>query len=550
MLKAALSCIALMLAVGGSADASVLISTAKTKNMNCSAGVCSPTATNAVLNRSDLGTMLRASDVKVTTGAGAITIAIMSPLTWANAHRLTLDAQHSVAIRSTVVVRGTGGLTITLEDGDAGVFNFYPGGSIAFWDTASSFVVNGNAYTLVNDVATLAADVASNPSGFYALAKDYDASGDGQYEDAVVMTPLTGTFEGLGHTISGLIIETFGGFQVGMFAEVDGTVRDLALSASLSCDPYINASASNGLLAGDNYGVLKNISVSGAIYCPLGGAVGGVVGANLASGQIAIATAAVSVAGTSVHYAGGVAGINAGMIRNASASGNISGTPAGGLVGNTSGQIQDSHATGRVSNTNANDVGGLAGDASGTILRCFATGDATGKQEVGGLVGYAGRLTIDSSFATGAATALQRAGGLVGGGTLTLINSYAHGAAAGTSAQAGYAGGLVGWFGSSGGTVSMSYSTGAPSGGRYAGGSVGYVTSSISMAQTYWDLDTSGVSNPASGVGNHANYPGVAGLTDVQMKSGLPAGFNPAIWGLNASINDGYPYLLANPPQN
>ena len=109
MFKAAISCIALMLTLGGSADASVLISTAKTQNMNCSAGVCSPTAANAVLNRRDLGVMLRASDVKVTTGAGAITIAIASPLTWANAHRLTLDAQHSVSIRSTVIVKGTGG---------------------------------------------------------------------------------------------------------------------------------------------------------------------------------------------------------------------------------------------------------------------------------------------------------------------------------------------------------------------------------------------------------------------------------------------------------
>src|SRR5205085_5593145 len=126
MLKAAAFGFAATLTLARVADASVLISTAKTKNMNCAAGVCSPTAANAVLNRADLGTMLRASDVKVTTGAGAITIAIMSPLTWANAHRLTLDAQHSVSIRAAVAVQGTGGLTITLEDGPTGAFNFDP----------------------------------------------------------------------------------------------------------------------------------------------------------------------------------------------------------------------------------------------------------------------------------------------------------------------------------------------------------------------------------------------------------------------------------------
>ena len=37
------------------------------------------------------------------------------------------------------------------------------------------------------------------------------------------------------------------------------------------------------------------------------------------------------------------------------------------------------------------------------------------------------------------------------------------------------------------------------------------------------------------------------GLGDDNPQS-LPAGFDPAIWGQNASINNGYPYLLANPP--
>ena len=266
-------------------------------------------------------------------------------------------------------------------------------------------------------------------------------------------------------------------------------------------------------MAGENNGLLQNISVSGIISCPFGSNVGGLVGGN--GGQIAIVTSSVDIGGAqNLHYAGGIAGTNTGTIRNTSSSGSLfSGVPAGGLVGSTTGVIQDSHATGRVSSVNSVYVGGLAGDASGTILRCFATGDVTGKQEVGGLVGYGAYLKIDSSFATGTATSLHYAGNLVGGGnTVTIVNSYARGAATGTNAQTGYDGGLVGWFSSYGGTITTAYSTGAPSGGRYAGGSVGYVTSSISMAQTYWDLDTSGVSNPASGVGNKANYPALPAL--------------------------------------
>jgi hypothetical protein len=64
----------------------------------------------------------------------------------------------------------------------------------------------------------------------------------------------------------------------------------------------------------------------------------------------------------------------------------------------------------------------------------------------------------------------------------------------------------------------------------------------------YWDLDTSGISDPSKGACYPVNDPGVTGLTDAQLKSGLPAGFDPQVWGQNAAINNGYPYLLANPP--
>jgi hypothetical protein len=48
--------------------------------------------------------------------------------------------------------------------------------------------------------------------------------------------------------------------------------------------------------------------------------------------------------------------------------------------------------------------------------------------------------------------------------------------------------------------------------------------------------------------GNVPNDLGITGLTDAQLKSGLPAGFDPKIWAVNSKINNGYPYLLANPP--
>ena len=78
---------------------------------------------------------------------------------------------------------------------------------------------------------------------------------------------------------------------------------------------------------------------------------------------------------------------------------------------------------------------------------------------------------------------------------------------------------------------------------------IGIMWASGSISSTYWDLDTSGVSDHAEGAGNIPNDPGITGLTDAQLKSGLPHSFDPKIWGSNPNINDGYPYLRANPPK-
>ena len=92
--------------------------------------------------------------------------------------------------------------------------------------------------------------------------------------------------------------------------------------------------------------------------------------------------------------------------------------------------------------------------------------------------------------------------------------------------------------------------TGAPSGAKNTGGSVGAIgPNSNPVTDVYWDLDTSGISDPSQGAGNSANYPGITGLTTAQFQSGLPSGFDPSVWAQSPSINNGYPYLIANPPQ-
>jgi hypothetical protein len=96
------------------AQADVTISTAATHNMACSAGVCSPTASSAVLNAGDLETLLASGNVEVTTtgssGVQADNIDVTAALGWSNQSMLELGAYDSIAVARPISVAGTGGL--------------------------------------------------------------------------------------------------------------------------------------------------------------------------------------------------------------------------------------------------------------------------------------------------------------------------------------------------------------------------------------------------------------------------------------------------------
>ena len=214
------------------AQADLAISGKATQNVNCVGGVCTATAQKAVLNVTDLTSMLAIGDVNVTTGAGAITITVESPFSWTSTHRLTLDAYQTVSFRAPVVVAGTGAVTITYNDGGTGGdLIFFPGAKLDFWDTKSTLTIDGNSYKLVSDIGTLSGDVAKRSKGSYALVKDYNAGVDGTYTAAPIATKFGGLFEGLGHVISNLNIDVHDAVFVGLFAIVgrSALVRDINL---------------------------------------------------------------------------------------------------------------------------------------------------------------------------------------------------------------------------------------------------------------------------------------------------------------------------------
>jgi hypothetical protein len=511
-----------------SADAAVTISSKATKNMSCSAGICQPTATSAVLNAGDLETMLASGNATVTTtgsGVQANDIVIAAKLSWSASNALVLDANSEITVNAAVSVSGMGSLTLS-DDGGVASLGFGAPGNVTFANLSSGLTINGTSYTLVDTISSLASAIRSDPSGAFAIARSYNAKKDGTYTSPPIATTFTGTFEGLGNTISNLKIDDASDEEVGFFEYVDGGyVHDIGFDKAKVTSGA--ASVILGVLAGQVLGA----DASGDSYS-------GVVTGSWASG---------TVSDTSSTYAqvGGLVG---------SACNYGSGYQMDAVIG--------SHSSVKLSGGQANFAGGLVGYScgDGLVENSYATGAITGGtcSYVGGLVG-ASTGYVEDSFATGAATTGSAgecgpppsAGGLVGynfgvsTSPGTINNSYSTGAVIGGSGT--NVGGMVGL--SDDGTISDSYSTGAPSAGSgsYVGGFIGD-DESASLSDTYWDTTTSGITNLSQGAGNTSNAPGITGMSTSQLQSGLPDGFAKGTWAEKAKINDGLPYLVANPP--
>lgn len=148
----------------------------------------------------------------------------------------------------------------------------------------------------------------------------------------------------------------------------------------------------------------------------------------------------------------------------------------GGLIGIAQSiTISNCYATGRVKGVFY--VGGLIGDfrIDSTMSNCYATGDVSGGESVGGLAGSFRDATISDCYATGnvfgAVTYYH--GGLVGEATLGVIQrSCASGDVSGIDAVGGLVGLFTGWGGV--GSLSESYSLGiVQATGNNVGGLVG-----------------------------------------------------------------------------
>ncbi len=339
-----------------------------------------------------LSTSLNSTNINVFSTAGSTgsngDVNVNDAVSW-SANQLTLNAQRNININANL--NGSGTAKLALQYGQASASggtndNYFinnatkvtlPAGVNFSTQKGSTGTVTN--YTVMTSLgiegSTTATDLQGmngNLAGNYALGADIDATATTAWNNGSGFLPVgnggtsfTGRFDGLGHTITGLSINSFLG-DIGLFGFTDAnsTISNLGLvGGSVSGDSFV------GELVGFNNGTISNSYATGSV-----------------NGAIRIR-----------QNIGGLVGANGGTISNAYATGNISGViNVGGLVGVNIGTISNTYATGSVSGSSS--VGGLVGGNSGSISNSYATGSVSSPELVGGLVGSNNGGTITNAF--------------------------------------------------------------------------------------------------------------------------------------------------------
>lgn len=193
-----------------------------------------------------------------------------------------------------------------------------------------------------------------------------------------------------------------------------------------------------GGIVGNTAGNLTNCYATGDITATDSQYVGGLAGYSMNSNStLANCYAKGNVSGR--DEVGGLIGQCYGMITDSHAYGDVIGASGniGGLTGTVYSRIQNSSANGNVKSTGSTgNVGGLVGSSSNTgVSNCYATGDVSGGEYAGGLVGVS-TTTINKSYSLGSVSGAKNKGGLVGGGSISsndITDGYYNKAKNGTS---------------------------------------------------------------------------------------------------------------------
>ena len=211
---------------------------------------------------------------------------------------------------------------------------------------------------------TLDTDIDLTGKDWTPIGTDYDNS-------------YKGTFDGGGHTITGLAVTTNDQF-VGLFGYLNraGMVKNVVMEGIQITSNHMFGCT--GGVVGYSWGIIENCSVSGSVSGT--DCVGGVVGSQKAGSIIGCSSSA-TVKGK--HYVGGVAGEKWGTMTACYATGNVTleiaspkNLSGGGVVGlNGGSRVLACYATGNVTSTGSSTgnvhIGGLFGDSYTTVTACY-----------------------------------------------------------------------------------------------------------------------------------------------------------------------------------
>ncbi|MBO0494342.1 YDG domain-containing protein, partial [Pseudomonas sp. Marseille-Q1929] len=351
---------------------------------------------------------LKTNNVEIQSNNGAAgtqgNIYVNDSITW-NANTLTFTAQNNISINKELF--GSGAATLVLQYGQ---------GALAAGNTSSVSVkapVNLAAgkhfstkqgsngaqvdYTVITSLGAAGSvtrtdlqGINGGLSGNYALGGNIDASATSGWNNGLGFSSLgqisqfTGTFDGLGHVVSNLYINSPASFN-GLFGIQNGTLRNIGLVGSRTTGDYA------GSLVGYNQGRVEN----------------------------SFATAAHV---SSPSYGGALVGWNEGVVTGSYASGTVSADQiAGGLVGVNLAEISNSYSLSTVKSLYG-DAGGFAGYNGSVVSNVYSTGSVTGGGGLGGLLGWNEGL-VSNAYSTGSVTGVT-VGGSVGSNYGTLINVY------------------------------------------------------------------------------------------------------------------------------
>ena len=214
---------------------------------------------------------------------------------------------------------------------------------------------------------TLDTDIDLTGKDWTPIGTDYDNS-------------YKGTFDGGGHTITGLTFTTNDEYA-GLFGWLNraGTVKNVVMEGVQITSNRIYGGSIGGVV-GYSWGTIENCSVSGSVSGTV--YVGGVVGAQI-DGSITGCSSSATVKGT--VDVGGVAGQtnSSATLTACYATGNVTieiapkkNIAGGGLVGmNAGSSLLACYATGNVTSTGSSTgyvhIGGLLGDTYTTVTACY-----------------------------------------------------------------------------------------------------------------------------------------------------------------------------------